>query len=145
MNKPDVKELFGHTIQLKASSAKSLYHALQDYIQGRYKDLDWMVSIKAIEYWPLIKVVRIYTKADALSTGAVVVDLPAADDYSNAARSVLASTYISQCTGKYCTVHRPIISYITNNRQRFGLSLLSPELLGISSHFPVLFIFVNYS
>lgn len=29
-----------------------------------------------MEFWPLIKVVRIYTKADALITGAVIVDLP---------------------------------------------------------------------
>jgi hypothetical protein len=38
---------------------------------------------REIEYWPLIKVVKIYTKSDALSTGAVVVDLPGVHD-SNA-------------------------------------------------------------
>jgi len=39
---------------------------------------------------PLIEVVRIYTKADALSTGAVIVDLPGVHD-SNAARAAVAA------------------------------------------------------
>jgi hypothetical protein len=38
--------------------------------KGRKKDPLGM------EHWPLIKVVKIYTKAAALSTGAVIVDLP---------------------------------------------------------------------
>jgi hypothetical protein len=42
------------------------------------------------EWWPLIRVVRIYTKADALSTGAVIVDLPGVHD-SNAARAAVAA------------------------------------------------------
>jgi hypothetical protein len=29
-----------------------------------------------MEFWPLIKVVRVFTKASALETGAVLVDLP---------------------------------------------------------------------
>jgi hypothetical protein len=43
-----------------------------------------------MEFWPLIKVVRIYTKAEALSTGAVIVDLPGVHD-SNAARAAVAA------------------------------------------------------
>lgn len=53
-----------------------------------------------MEFWPLIKVVRIYTKAEALSTGAVIVDLPGVHD-SNAARAAVAQGYMKQCTGKY--------------------------------------------
>jgi hypothetical protein len=45
---------------------------------------------KQMEFWPLIKVVRIYTKAEALSTGAVIVDLPGVHD-SNAARAAVAA------------------------------------------------------
>lgn len=51
-----------------------------------------------MEFWPLIKVVRIYTKAEALSTGAVIVDLPGVHD-SNAARAAVAAGYMKQCTG----------------------------------------------
>ncbi|KAI4765676.1 hypothetical protein E4T52_09296 [Aureobasidium sp. EXF-3400] len=50
------------------------------------------------EFWPLIKVVRLYVKADALSTGAVLVDLPGVAD-SNAARAAVAEGYMKQCTG----------------------------------------------
>ena len=48
------------------------------------------------ELWPLIKVVKIYTKADALRTGAILVDLPGVQD-SNAARSAVAGRYMQQC------------------------------------------------
>ncbi|KAG9521663.1 hypothetical protein KCV07_g3510, partial [Aureobasidium melanogenum] len=50
------------------------------------------------EFWPLIKVVRLYVKADGLSTGAVLVDLPGVAD-SNAARAAVAEGYMKQCTG----------------------------------------------
>lgn len=53
-----------------------------------------------MEFWPLIKVVRIYTKAEALSTGAVIVDLPGVHD-SNAARAAVAQGSLKQCTGMY--------------------------------------------
>jgi hypothetical protein len=46
----------------------------------------------------LIKEVRIFTKSDALSTGAVIVDLPGVYD-SNAARAAVAERYMKQCTG----------------------------------------------
>lgn len=49
-------------------------------------------------FWPLIKVVKIYAKASALSTGAVIVDLPGVHD-SNAARAAVAQGYMKQCTG----------------------------------------------
>jgi hypothetical protein len=51
-----------------------------------------------MEYWPLIKVVKIYTRSPALSTGAVIVDLPGVHD-SNAARAAVAQGYMKQCTG----------------------------------------------
>ncbi len=52
-----------------------------------------------MEFWPLIKVVRIQTKADVLSTGAVIVDLPGVQD-SNTARAAVAERYMKQCTGE---------------------------------------------
>ncbi|RYP81934.1 hypothetical protein DL769_001778 [Monosporascus sp. CRB-8-3] len=53
---------------------------------------------RKMELWPLIKVVRVQTKADALSTGAVIVDLPGVED-SNAARAAIAGKYIEKCHG----------------------------------------------
>lgn len=55
---------------------------------------------KTMEFWPLIKIVRIYTKAECLSTGAVIVDLPGVHD-SNAARAAVAQGYMKQCTGEF--------------------------------------------
>jgi len=42
--------------------------------------------------------IRIYVKASALSTGAVIVDLPGVHD-QNAARAAVAESYMKQCTG----------------------------------------------
>ncbi|RYP15066.1 hypothetical protein DL765_005960 [Monosporascus sp. GIB2] len=53
---------------------------------------------RKMELWPLIKVVRVQTKADALSTGTVIVDLPGVED-SNAARAAIAGKYIEKCHG----------------------------------------------
>lgn len=41
---------------------------------------------------------RIHVKSPALSTGAVIVDLPGVHD-SNAARAAVAENYMKQCTG----------------------------------------------
>lgn len=49
-----------------------------------------------MSYWPLVKVIRVYCKADCLSTGVCLVDLPGTMD-SNAARSAVARRYMSQC------------------------------------------------
>ena len=53
---------------------------------------------REMEYWPLIRVVRIHIKAPALATGAVIVDLPGVHD-SNQARAAVAQSYMKQCTG----------------------------------------------
>lgn len=46
--------------------------------------------------WPLIKKVQIYSKADVLATGAVLVDLPGTGD-SNKARNRVAEDYMNKC------------------------------------------------
>lgn len=53
---------------------------------------------KQPEMWPLVKCVKIYLKARALSTGTTLVDLPGAQD-SNAAREAVTDQYIRQCSG----------------------------------------------
>ncbi|KAK7749363.1 hypothetical protein SLS62_008215 [Diatrype stigma] len=64
-----------------------------EYVEGRSA-----VKERIMELWPLIKVVKIQTKADVLSTGATIVDLPGVED-SNAARAAIASKYIEKCHG----------------------------------------------
>ncbi|KAK4192432.1 hypothetical protein QBC35DRAFT_483760 [Podospora australis] len=90
---PAVRTILGTTRKLKATTAASLYLQLQRYVDSKEKNTD-----KSREYWPLIKVVRIYTKAAALETGACLVDLPGVQD-SNAARAAVAAHYRKACAG----------------------------------------------
>ena len=104
MNVPEVKALLGTTKKVEKAQSEPFYRALQHYVDSKEKSTEQSNKKdkgekKAMEFWPLIKVVRIYTKADALSTGAVIVDLPGVHD-SNAARAAVAAGYMKQCTGK---------------------------------------------
>lgn len=95
-----VKEVLGMTHKVYNSSPLAFYDELQKYIDSSEKRTEEQIrkkEKKQMEYWPLIKVVRIYTKSDALSTGAVIVDLPGVQD-SNAARAAVAEGYLRQCT-----------------------------------------------
>lgn len=67
---PLVLAVLGSTKELRATSSPDLFDSLQQYIDSKEK------TSTEMEYWPLIKVVRIYCKAPALSTGIVLVDLP---------------------------------------------------------------------
>ncbi|KAI0103234.1 hypothetical protein GGR51DRAFT_525139 [Nemania sp. FL0031] len=99
---PAVRAILGTTKKLQETEAKKLYHRMQHYVDSKEKDtgpVDHKKKVDvAMEYWPLIKVVRIFTKAHALSTGAVIVDLPGVQD-SNAARAAVAANYMKSCTG----------------------------------------------
>ncbi|KAH6855788.1 hypothetical protein B0I37DRAFT_365794 [Chaetomium sp. MPI-CAGE-AT-0009] len=88
-----VRQVLGTVKKLRATTAASLYRQLQNYVDSKEKDTE-----KRMEYWPLIKVVRIFTKASALATGACLVDLPGVQD-SNAARAAVAANYMKACTG----------------------------------------------
>ncbi|THZ84664.1 hypothetical protein D6C84_03900 [Aureobasidium pullulans] len=111
-----VRGVLGTTKYLKERYCDTFYKGLQHYVDSREKagvknetdDEDDSQSAgdkkkkktrkREQEFWPLIKVVRLYVKADALSTGAVLVDLPGVAD-SNAARAAVAEKYMKQCTG----------------------------------------------
>lgn len=111
MSESAVVNVLGTTKNIHAAIPGRFYHELQRYVDskekvtGRIKEKDKSKSVDKekkkpfeMEYWPLIKVVKIYTKSSALSTGAVIVDLPGVHD-SNAARSAVAQGYMKQCTG----------------------------------------------
>ncbi|KAI3323344.1 hypothetical protein HD806DRAFT_496329 [Xylariaceae sp. AK1471] len=101
-NEPAVRGILGSTKILKEAAAKELYRRMQHYVDSKEKSTGPADHRKRVdvpmEYWPLIKVVRIFTKANALSTGAVIVDLPGVQD-SNAARAAVAANYMKSCTG----------------------------------------------
>ncbi|PCG92705.1 Hypothetical protein PENO1_087350 [Penicillium occitanis (nom. inval.)] len=99
---PAVQKVLGGKKNIADSNPAAFYKHLQSYVDSKEKSTG--VENKQakpsmeMEYWPLIKVVRIYVKSAALSTGAVIVDLPGVHD-SNAARARVAEGYMKQCTG----------------------------------------------
>lgn len=105
MNNKKVRSLLGQSKKFSTSEPRRFYDQLQLYVDSKEKGtekLDKNGNVAAnqpreFESWPLIKVVKLYIKAPALSTGAVIVDLPGVHD-SNAARAAVASGYMKQCT-----------------------------------------------
>ncbi|KAG4443740.1 hypothetical protein IFR05_000829 [Cadophora sp. M221] len=101
-----VRNVLGTIKKIEKSQPEYFYRALQSYVDSKEKSTEDKSKKKdkgekkQMEFWPLIKVVRIYTKAEALSTGAVIVDLPGVHD-SNAARAAVAQGYMKQCTGLF--------------------------------------------
>ncbi|KAH6709607.1 Dynamin family-domain-containing protein [Leptodontidium sp. MPI-SDFR-AT-0119] len=103
MKEDCVRNVLGTIKKIEKSQPEYFYRALQSYVDSKEKSTEDKSKKKEkgekkqMEFWPLIKVVRIYTKAEALSTGAVIVDLPGVHD-SNAARAAVAQGYMKQCT-----------------------------------------------
>ncbi|TAQ85772.1 hypothetical protein B7494_g5916 [Chlorociboria aeruginascens] len=103
LEEPCVRDILGTTKKINRAAPEPFYLALQSYVDSKEKSTEKKKKgerkeMKQMEFWPLIKVVRIFTKSEALSTGAVVVDLPGVHD-SNAARAAVAERYMKQCTG----------------------------------------------
>ncbi|KAK5195290.1 hypothetical protein LTR92_005420 [Exophiala xenobiotica] len=104
MSHDNVKCL-GTTRNLEADDPLPFYKKLQHYVDskektsGRKEDGEKeKKKPREMEFWPLIRMVRLYVKAPALATGAVIVDLPGVHD-SNQARDAVAQSYMKQCTG----------------------------------------------
>ena len=99
-----VQRILGTTKRINNRDCGSFYQRLQHYVDSKEKvELDKNGNKKTnpkreFEFWPLITVVKIYTKAEALATGVVIVDLPGVHD-SNAARAAVAEGYMKQCSG----------------------------------------------
>ncbi|KAJ3045080.1 hypothetical protein HDV00_011805 [Rhizophlyctis rosea] len=55
-----------------------------------------MQQMSTPQYWPLIRRVRIRVRAEALRSGAIIVDLPGVQD-SNAARASIAKRHMQKC------------------------------------------------
>ncbi|KAJ4391639.1 hypothetical protein N0V93_005258 [Gnomoniopsis smithogilvyi] len=77
------------------SSAHALHSNLSQIIDSKEKVGSKQKKVMAL--WPVIRVVKIFVRANALSTGVVLVDLPGTAD-SNAARSAVANKYMAECT-----------------------------------------------
>lgn len=97
LSAPHVKFHLGRVTYIKSSTPKMFYRSLQRYVDTKEKDTDTRAE-NPLEWWPLIKCVKIYLRAEALSTGAILVDLPGVQD-SNAGRAAVADGYMRRCNG----------------------------------------------
>ncbi|CAF9943183.1 MAG: hypothetical protein ALECFALPRED_010769, partial [Alectoria fallacina] len=99
----EVSHVLGKSRDIEETDSLVFYKKLQSFVDSKEKstgnkDKDKKKERKEMEFWPLIRVVRIYVKSRALATGAVIVDLPGVHD-ANAARAAVAEGYMKQCTG----------------------------------------------
>ncbi|KAL2048436.1 hypothetical protein N7G274_000348 [Stereocaulon virgatum] len=99
----EVSHVLGTSRDIRETESLQFYSKLQKFVDSKEKstgrkDKDKKKERKEMEFWPLIRVVRVYVKSPALATGAVIVDLPGVHD-ANAARAAVAEGYMKQCTG----------------------------------------------
>lgn len=80
-------------LDISDSKAKSFSQQINSYIDSNNKQ----ASSKGISYWPLVRCVRIYTKAEILRHGLVLVDLPGLGD-SNTGRTQVTENYVKNLT-----------------------------------------------
>lgn len=121
--RPAVTNVLGETREIACSNARDLYTSLQKYLDSKDKDTKGGPrKEKDMAYWPLIKVVKVYTRASALETGVCVVDLPGIHD-ANAARSAVARKYMAECSAVWIVA--PIKRAVDDEAAR--------KLLGMSS------------
>ncbi|KAK3295670.1 Dynamin family-domain-containing protein [Chaetomium fimeti] len=95
---PSVKDLFGTVKQVTAPTSKDFLDLLKRFIDSKEKARGGKKEPSDLEYWPLIKVVKVFVRSSILESGLVLVDLPGVHD-SNAARSAVAAKYIERCSG----------------------------------------------
>lgn len=81
----EVSHILGKSREIHETDSLVFYRKLQSFVDSKEKstgnkDTDKKKERKELEFWPLIRVVRIYVKSRALATGAVIVDLPGVHD-----------------------------------------------------------------
>lgn len=104
MEAEHVQQLLNTTLQLNASNARDLHDLLSKYVEGKEKlrasflENGHSVSamVDSVEYWPMVRRVRIHLRSYALETGVVISDLPGVGD-SNAARGTVAQKHLGKC------------------------------------------------
>lgn len=130
-----VASVLGKTTEIACSTARDLYTSLQKYLDSKDKDTKGGPrKEKDMAFWPLIKVVKVYTRASALETGLCIVDLPGIHD-ANAARSAVARKYMAETSAVW--ISSPIKRAVDDEaaRKLLGLhSRLQMKLDGIYSN-----------
>ncbi|GIK02466.1 hypothetical protein Aspvir_006522 [Aspergillus viridinutans] len=92
---PRIANLLGSSLLIEEDDPRIFAGKLKPYIDSKSR-----TAREDAGLWPLIKTVRLYVKAQALATGAVLVDLPGLYD-SNAARVAVADDYLKRCAAHW--------------------------------------------
>ncbi|WEW55281.1 hypothetical protein PRK78_000710 [Emydomyces testavorans] len=100
-----VRGVLGQIEKFAYDDPKEFYQKVQSFVDSKDK------GHREIEFWPLIRVVRVYVKAPVLKTGAVLADLPGVQD-SNPARAEVANRYLKECSSIW--VVAPIVRAVDN-------------------------------
>jgi len=116
LNEEYVQKMLDSMEEVQASSELQFAHDIKKYIESSKPKEG---EDGAISLWPLVKVVRIYVKADILRCGIILVDLPGSHDTS-AARVAVADNYRKNLTAS--VVCAPAV--------RAGSDRVAQELLG---------------
>ncbi len=74
-NHPSVKDLIGNVKHLASSNSQEFLAGLAAFIDSKDKKGDVKQESDTMEFWPLIKVVKVFVKSRILETGLVLVDL----------------------------------------------------------------------
>lgn len=91
-------------------SSQQRAQIIEPQLQPQQRKLGTRPALR-VEFWPLAKRIRIFTKSPVLDTGAIIVDLPGTED-NNAARAAVSSAYQNQCSSYW--IVSPIVRAIDN-------------------------------
>ncbi|KAF7313741.1 hypothetical protein HMN09_00531200 [Mycena chlorophos] len=115
---PKIEKILGATKNICANNTKKFGIEIAKYVdskdQKRGKDKDKKDKDRdpnAPAFWPLIRQVNVRAPSDALSTGAILVDLPGTGD-ANAARNTIARNYMKKanCIWILAPIHRQYLT-----------------------------------
>ncbi|KAH7407521.1 hypothetical protein BKA64DRAFT_422019 [Cadophora sp. MPI-SDFR-AT-0126] len=85
----NLSDILGKSKTIYTANAKEFSKAITQYIDSANKTS----KSGKFEYWPLVRLVKVYVKASLLKDGLVLVDLPGLGD-SNSGRAAVAESYI---------------------------------------------------
>ncbi len=89
VNDPNLVGVLGSSIKVYSASAKEFHKSINQYVDSSNK----ISRSGQLEFWPLVRLVKVFVKANILKQGLVLVDLPGVCD-SNAGRGAVAERYI---------------------------------------------------
>ena len=70
-----VKDILGTTRHISAPTSKQFMEEVKKYVDSKEEDTDEQKRPVRMEYWPLVKIVKVFVKSPVLETGLALVDL----------------------------------------------------------------------